>query len=407
MKSIVLAWRNVWRNTRRSILSIGIIGVGVAAILMVWGFMSGTFWGLRELTIATGVGHIQIGSPKSFDPAVYFDDPGLSKETAGEIQAFAEAQDHVRFGMQRINLEGLVTFGRTTVSFTGTGIEPAKEARLSGVFAPLTEGENLPIGEAEGKYKALVAAGLSRSLGCHPGDTVTVLVNMSDGGLNALDLQVSGIYQTGFPETDKRNILMSIGAAKELLGSDRINRIILSLDRTELTEEIRALIARRFPRVEVHGWEDLAAYYHQVVQLYRNMFTIFGIIILIVVFLSVINTMIMSIMERTREIGTLLAIGVPERFISTVFVFEGIIIGFLGSILGTLIALVGSSCIDALAIQMPPAPGRSLPYPLNIFMDLPTVLAASAAIIFIAGVAALAPSVKAARKSIVDSLNHT
>lgn len=384
----------------------GIIGVGVGSLLLVWGFMGATFWGLREITIATGLGHIQVGNPGTFDPSRTVEDAGLEPATLDQVTEVLDDRPGVRFSMARVNLEGLVTFGRRTLSFTGTGIDPEKESRLSGVFAKITQGESLPTLVEGAPPSIMLADGLGRSLGCQPGDSVTLLVNMPSGGINALDFTVSGLYKTGFPEMDKRNLLIQTEAAHELLGSPRSHRLIVSLARTGETDAVVRDLSQKFPDLEVHGWSDLATYYNQVVQLYTTVFTIFGLIMTLVVFLAIINTMVMSIMERITEIGTLLAIGLTPRFVTTLFLQEGTLVGLLGSLAGTAMSIVVAFAVNSVGFSMPPAPGRTEPYPLNIFLDFPSSALVIGVITGVVCLAALFPAVRSARAKIIDSLNH-
>lgn len=90
MKVLRLAWRNIWRNGRRTVLPIGIVCVGTCALLMVWGFVSATFWGLRNLTISSGLGNTQIGTRGSFDSNGYFQDPGIDPATAKKVENYVE-----------------------------------------------------------------------------------------------------------------------------------------------------------------------------------------------------------------------------------------------------------------------------------------------------------------------------
>jgi putative ABC transport system permease protein len=387
-------------------LSIGIICVGVIAVLVAWGFVSATYWGLREVTIATGIGHIQIGNKGTFNDAVYIEDKGMPGVIVEKIMKYCAAKEHVRFAMKRIGFEGLITFNNKTLTFVGTGIEPGKEIRLSGVYAPLVSGTGLSIIGDENRYQVLVAEGLANSLACNVGDSISVLVNMIDGGLNAIDLEVRGIYKTGFPEVDKRNILISIETAQELLYTENIDRLVISLDKTISTNEIAEDIAAHFPEIEVRPWSFLAVYYKQVVTLYSTLFSIFGIVILVVAFLAIANTMFMSIMERIREIGTLFALGIKRYFISLIFLMEGIIIGVFGSLIGIMITSLLSVVIRALEIKMPPPPGRTLEYSLSIFMDIKSMLLITIIIIVISSIASLVPILKYSKLSIVKALNH-
>jgi len=405
MKWIIIAWKNIWRNQRRTLLSIGIISVGTMALLIAIGFILASFYGLREITIRSDIGHMQIGMMNSFDPSSEDNqelDPALIQKLENAIDNFPE----VLFSMNRILFEGLITAGEKTVSFTGRGIDPEKESRMSGGFAPIVQGTGLPLLPEKNQYSVVIAEGLAKILHVEPGDYVTVLTNIKGGSINALDLQVVGTYKTGVPEMDNRSLLVSIPTAQKLLINDSISRTIIALKHTEDTNLVSNQLKKLFPNLAIKTWQDLAFFYQQVVILYRNIFIVFGVIIVVVVLLSITNTMLMAIMERVKEIGTLMAVGIPKKQICINFSYEGLFIGLLGGILGVILSIIISLIINFSGIQMPPPPGRTTPYPLIIFMNNLAIFSVIFLMALCGWLAAIFASWKAVNMKIIDALGH-
>jgi len=406
MKWFVYAWRNVARNRRRTALSAAIVACGSVALLLSIGFVLASFHGLRESIISSELGHIQIGARGQFEG--YEERPLQHGLSAQQVQAVQEQLRHeadLRFSTRRILFEGLLSTGHRTVAFMGQGVEPEKEARLSTVFAPIVSGRGLR-DDPGGAEQILLAIDLARSLQVQPGDTITVMATTEDGVLNAVDAVVAGTYRTGVPELDRRATMMPLQHVQSLLATEKISRLVLALRDTAATDALAARLRAQLPDLDIKRWIDLAAFYNQAVSLYRNIFTVLGIIIALVVFISTANSMLMSVMERIREVGTLRAIGIPDRRIQQIFLLEGGIIGMLGASVGLVLAALTALVVNLSNIRMPPPPGRTADYPLIIFMQWDSSLMIWLVFILLGALSAWAPHRVTRRLSIVEKLNH-
>lgn len=407
MKWMALAWLNVLRNKRRTLLSATIICTGVVALLSATGFVLASFHGLREVTISGQLGHLQIGTKGHFEG--FEESPLANGLPRAQYQIVEEAMKkvpQVRYAMRRVIFEGLLSNGERTATFVGSGVEPEKETRLGGVFAPLVEGEGLPVTGDSDQNAVILAVDLARAIGAKPSQTVTLLSTTQQGVLNAVDLKVAGIYRTGVPELDKRALMAPLSTVQTLLNTDRVSRVIAVLDRTESTDVDHALLSKLLPGLEIKRWIDLAPFYQQVVTLYSTIFAVLGAIIVLVVLLSSSNSMLMSIMERVREIGTMRAFGIPDRRIRANFMLEGAIIGLLGAAVGLTLAALLAIGISVSNIQMPPPPGRTTGYPLIIFIDPFAYIIVLIGMVVVGAVAAWLPTRVSRRMSIVEELNH-
>ncbi|MRR56687.1 MAG: ABC transporter permease [Deltaproteobacteria bacterium] len=403
MNALLMAWKNVRRNRRRSLVTILIATVGCTAVLVASGFALYTYEILRE-GAAREVGHITLASKSYFErdeetPLQY----GLTDHR--ELTAKLKSDPRVRRVLPRVSLSGLVSNGDKSVIFLGTGADIVSEALERGPFLQLKEGD-LTRATPGGPASILLGTDLARSLNAHPGAGLTLLATTTAGGINAVDVVVAGIVSTGWAELDKRLVYMDVDTSQHLLVSDRISSLAVYLDNTDLAPSVLAELSPSDPNHTYKPWWEQAAYYHSVRGLYNRIFGLLGLIIAVLVFFSVSNTLAMAVVERTREIGTLRALGALPREIISQFVREGALIGTIGAIAGIVIAGLVVLGLPYIGLQMPPPPGRSEGYPLLVNASLPLYVFTGIAMLALCATAAWIVSRKAAQKPIVEALGH-
>ena len=194
------------------------------------------------------------------------------------------------------------------------------------------------------------------------------------------------------------------------LENDEVQSIVLLLDQTENTavvhDRIERLIRERGLDLEIKTWEDLALRYHQVRALFGRIFAVLTLIVSIMVVFGITNTMTMAIFERTREIGTVMALGTRRRGVIAMFVLEGVALGALGGLVGVVLGIALAKIISALGIQLPPPPGSTRGFAVQIFV-VPAVLEQAFRLsIITATLASLYPAWRAARLNVVEALRH-
>jgi len=238
------------------------------------------------------------------------------------------------------------------------------------------------------------------------GSGLTLLATTTEGNLNAVDVTVRGIVTVGVPDIDKRLVMTDVAAVQRLLLTDKVSTLSVYLKETAATDDTAARVHAAMPQLAVRTWLDLAAFYQAVRDLYNRIFGVLGAIMIVIVLFALSNTMGMAVAERTREIGTLRAIGTHPREIVRNFVLEGMAIGAGGAAAGMAIAAAATVLLTFAGIQMPPPPGRSAGYPLLVNFSAALYAATGAAVVTIAALASWFASAKAARKPITEALSH-
>lgn len=400
MNWLLLAWKNVMRNRRRSLTAMLITAMGTAAVLVGGGFALFTYESLEEMT-ARDTGHVVLAHAKGFEGD---EDKPLQHGLAG-AEALAKAlaaQAEVRAVAPRIQFSGLISNGDKSTVFVGSGVDPELDFRLRGPQMSFVAGE----APARGSSEVVIGDELARLMKARVGSSLTLLATTTEGNLNATDVTVRGIVSVGVPDIDKRLVLADIGAVQKLLLSDKVGTLAVYLKDTARTDAVAARLASDHPELALRTWHDLAVFYQAVRALYNRIFGILGLIMVVIVAFAMSNTLGMAVVERTREIGTLRAIGTYPGEIIRNFVLEGGLIGGAGAGLGIALAALATVALLFAGIQMPPPPGRSVGYPLLISFSPVLPLAVTLVVIALAAAAAWFVSRRAAAKPITEALAH-
>lgn len=405
MKWLLFACKNVLRNRRRSFITVLIAAVGATGVLVGGGFALFTYESLQEMA-ARESGHLTLAHRSYFEsdedtPMQY----GLTDFAA--LKDRLEQDRRIRMVLPRVQFSGLLSNGDKSSVFVGMGIDPAGEFYAKGPALRVVGGSTLSATPAAGAApEIMLGAELARQMKATPGTVLTLLSTTTAGSLNALDVTVCGIISAGTPEIDKRLIYVDVATAQRLLVTDKVSTLSVYLHETAQTDHLQAQLAASYPQYAVLTWRDQAPYYVAVRGLYNRIFGLLGVVIVVMVTFAVSNTLAMAVVERTREIGTLRAMGTLPAQIVRIFALEGLLLGAVGSALGVLAALSAAIFFIFADFQMPPPPGRSVGYPLQINISPELYLLTALVIIALSVVAAWLVSRKMAAKSIVEALTH-
>lgn len=400
-----LALRNLTRHRRRTALGIGAIGFGVIALVLAGGFAEWMKWAERESTIHSRLGHIQIVRGGYYENGVADPYAYLIPDAAVNTERLKQLP-HVKTVTPRLAYSGLISKGETTVSFLGEGVAPETEADVSKEVI-VHDGQGLASEVPKG---IILGKGLAQSLGAVPGDTVVLLTTTGSGSVSAVEAKVSGIFHTAVKAFDDVALRTPLPLARELTKADGSHQLIVLLDDTERTDEVLAYLRQLVPAgksaLQIVPWIDLADFYKAVVELFASQMNFVRAIIAIIIIMSISNTLVMSVMERTSEIGTLMAIGYRQRKVMQLFVSEGFLIGVAGGLTGVVLGYALAELISTIGIPMPPAPGMDQGFTAGIHMTWDLLLGGFLVAVVSAVLASLYPAWKASRLEIVDALRR-
>lgn len=392
---------NTRRNRRRSAVTVAIAALGTAAILLAGGFALSTYQALAQAS-ARSTGHLVVARNEQFErdedvPLQY----GLDEVAALKRQLLAN--DEVRQVLPRVEFSGLVSNGDKSVVMMGVGIDPDAEFAIKGPFLTVSAGRVLATGE---RLQVMLGQGLARSLKAAPGSSLTLLASTTEGALNALDVTVAGVFGTGVPDIDRRLVYTDLDTAQKLLVTPRVSSLGVFLAGMDDTAAAQQRLQAAWPQLAVRTWLQQAPFYRSVKALYDRIFGALGLVIGLIVVFVVASTMAMAVVERTREIGTLRALGTLPGQLVRSFALEGLLLGSVGAAAGALLALSTSLALLVFPLQMPPPPGRSEGYPLQVAID-PTLYALTMlAMLLLAALASALVARRTVAMPVVDALGH-
>jgi ABC-type lipoprotein release transport system permease subunit len=401
----VIAFRGLGRNRRRTGLTVLAVALGLGVLIMMSGFIAGIFDSMISLSILLNSGHVQIRS-ESFEmekPSLKWQD---LMENSEELLTRAAETDGVTAAAPVLWASGFVNTADELFSVNVTGIDPG-----SSFHDPIREGivagEYLELEDRDG---VLIGEKLAKELGIAAGSKISLLVSTSDGETNEDIFTVRGLFSTGVVSYDAGTIYMPLPKAQAITNvGDRISAVILLTEDAETADLVAA--AMRGPDRSVVTWKDMNALILNAIE-QGNYFYImmYGIVILIVAVL-IANTLLMSVFERTRELGILAALGLKGHQIVIMVLLEAGTLALLGVIGGLLLSVPvvwylsfnGLYIGDDIASMV-----QGFAYPSTFYAKIAPVdfLALSLAMLGMVLLAALYPALFAARLEPVAALTQ-
>jgi putative ABC transport system permease protein len=335
---LMLAWRNVWKNKRRTVLTLLTTFVGCIMIIFFNAFAKGGHDQMIEDTVSRNVGHIQVQSKGFWENRgiedAFVPDEKIMKaiENDSDISGFAE----------RIHAGGLISFRDTTSGVMVQGVDPVKDKSVSNIYKSILPGGRFL--ESEDTRHIIIGETLAKNIGAVPGDRTALISQGFDGSIAAEHLTIVGIFKTGNMEYDSALIIMPIKQAADTFSmNDFINSITIRVRKIEACYDVRDRLQKNVDasKIDVLGWKELMPDIVQYITMDDISTYIFDFILFMIVAFAVLNTIQMSVFERIREFGVMLALGTRPGQIMSIVMIESFIISligvFFGSIAGSLL----------------------------------------------------------------------
>jgi putative ABC transport system permease protein len=406
MKTLKLGLRNLRRNFRRSLSTALSIAIGFAAIALFSGYTKEVYRGLTEQAVhGELIGHLTLArrgmkQEGRLHPERYL----LHPEEVGKLTGIVRKLCPTARVAPRLALSGLVSNGRVSTIFLADGVAADDMKALRGPrFSSGALSADAPQGVA-------MAQGLAELLGLRGGDDASLLVSTLHGQANAADATVQATYRTGNAGLEDKAVFVPLAMAQSLYdapgSADRLTVLLPDIAQTEAARAALApLLQAAGLDVEISTWQELSAFYRQVKGMFDLIFSFILAIVLTIVVMSITNAMGMSVVERTREIGTLRAIGLRRAGVVKLFVTEALLLVGLGCLAGLGLTLLTRLAVNAAGFTYTPpnGSGRVL---LLVGLDGGRMLFACAALGLLGLMAALLPARRAARRPVTESLAH-
>jgi putative ABC transport system permease protein len=406
------AFRNILLHRRRSWVTLLAVTFGFTALGVFGGMVNNIFQRLKDQAITVEkLGHLTVAKDGFFmngkmEPEKYL----WTQKESEEILDILRKDSSVTLATPRLRLFGIASNGKASTLFLSEAVVPEDDQILTGALGP-TGGDVSGIVTLRSEDGESVAIGseLSSILGVGEEQYLTLLTNTATGMANAVDAKVTEVYNTGNPATNDKFVLLPYDLAASLYDAQGAERIVIMLknegDIEEERERLIQLLASSGHAVEMRTWNELSLFYERVTVMFGVIFRVISVIITLVVLLTLLNTIFMSVAERTREIGTLRAMGLRQRAVLRIFQSEGIILALTGITLSIPILLSIQALFGFLKVSFIP-PVASAPVMIMLVFK-PAKLAAVTVMFCIAAVfASTWASRGAAKKQIVDALAH-
>ncbi|HGA3335109.1 TPA: ABC transporter permease [Enterobacter hormaechei] len=409
-RDVKFAFLNLFRHKRRSFSTIAAIMLGGVSIFLYGGFIDYSFWILKEQTIRTNIGHVQIYNKNYFETSnknksLIEDYPALKKAILND-PTLAESISTLS---GQLEFTGVISQyeSETSSYFSALGVEPLPALKL-GSFDKLIIGSDLSRIRTD---EITLGSGLAKTLNAHYDDWLDVLVVNTQGGQGALSMKLRGIFESGIKDYDDVAMKIPLDTAQRIMGTASVSKVLILLkedDTAAFTAKLRQFIADHKLPLIVKDWKEASIFYQQVEGLLSGIYFFIKLIVGLIVIFMIGNSMTMNIIERIREITTLRAIGLKPLHVTRLFLLEGIFIGIIGALGSLAIGYAIAAVINLYGIAMPPSPGQSQGYTAFIKTDsaalnwitlvLPILAATGASVL---------PALRASRLNISDAFKFS
>lgn len=403
---VKMAWRNLWRNWRRTVIAVIAISLGLALLLFFDGLLGGSTQAMYGNMVKLRGGNVQIHAPGYREKASRM--PLLPLADAEAVVRVALSQPNVVAASRRINTGGMVGSRAGTFPVAIYGIEPELEAPVGLLAENVAEGRYLA---AEDEDQLFIGQALAERLEVTVGDRVTLVGRATHEQMRRRTMTIVGIFDLGFPETERGMVYVSLTEAQALFDlRDSATEVVATLPTVGKEQPVIAALRAALPGYEVDSWITANAAVEQTLATKDQVMGLFGLVILLVAGVGVLNLMLMAVFERTREIGVLGALGLKRRETMLLFLLEGMFIGVLGVVAG---GVLGGLIVGYFGYVGMPFGVQDLGEVVALMGDrvyfevgLVRLLGRGLTVLIITTLAALYPAWQASRQEPAEALHH-
>jgi putative ABC transport system permease protein len=403
-KILKLALKNVTRNKRRTIITVLMIAFGILVTIFLSGFLGSIAKDLRLAVIEGETGDIQIMAngykenrlPGNLDYII----PNSSK-----LMAEIQSEPGITAVVSRVSVSGLISNGKQSIYCWGSAIEPSTVGKTLPKMLQESTGERRL--SLKGEDGIILGQGLAKKLKAGVGSTLFMVSYDKYGSMGSVNFTVTDINKYATDAENDGKIIMTTANAVNLLAlSDEVTEICIKVKERNQVDSIASQLKAKYGakyNIEVYPWQDLMGSYAQTIGMFDSVQFIILLIMAIVVMIGVINTILMSVFERTSEIGTLMALGSSKKRIIALFMAESFWIGTIGGIIGAIVGLIIVSLANISGIPFA-SPGTTQVFYIKPILNPGIVITPPVFLIFVSILAGIYPARFAAKLNPVEAI---
>jgi putative ABC transport system permease protein len=403
MNVLKMAWRNVWRNHRRSLTTIAAMTLALVVELLYSGLVTGMFVDMEDDITEMDSGDIQIMHPDYLErPSIY--------SVVEDPQAIIERLEGAGYAAApRLLSGGLAASGDLSAGVALVGVDPVLDTRVLKLNTAMADGQWLDDASPDG---VVVGRGLARTLGLEVGSELILLSQASDGSMANALFEVRGVLMSVAAGLDRTAVLVPEARFRELMVMpEGANKILVKRPEDVDLSAAGAAVAAMAPEAKVMTWAQLNPILAQMLQGVQGMITIVYLIVYVAVAILILNAMLMAVFERIREFGVLKAIGYSPRQVMSMMVLEGMLQASVALVLGVTIAALPMWYLQTHGINVGVLGGISMvgmtmPPIWRGYYTIESVQVPIILLFVIVFFAVLYPAVKAARIRPVEAMHH-
>jgi len=340
-----IAYRDLIRNRRRTLLTLLAVALGMMILIMMSGFIAGAFSGALRDNIRLNTGHLQLQAASYEVEKLSL----LSKDLLQDSEALvaqAEALDEVQSAAPVLWTSGILSTIRESTGLQVTGIDPS-DAFHAPVREGIVQGVYLT---PDGRGEILLGKRLADDMNITVDQRVSLAVGNANGQPEEAIFTVVGLFNTGIPNYDQSTVIMPLARAQSFTGTgNRTSSIIVMLNDREYTEKVAA--ALQTPGIKILTWRDLNSILLETVEMGIAFYYVIYLIVILVVAVLIANTLLMSVFERTREMGILAALGMKGRQVMLMFLFESTILALAGIAVGQVLGFAAVAYMSKVGLS--------------------------------------------------------
>jgi putative ABC transport system permease protein len=406
---IMIGWRNLWRQKRRSLIVILSVGLGIFAMILSTGLLNGMMNQAVDNTISTSIGHIAIHK-KGFQDTMKLEYNFLS---SNEIESIIMNENFVKSYAPRLKVQAMVRSSEASRGVLVYGIDPEKEKSISKISDYIIKENGSEFLNSVSGDSILISKSMAKKLDLLVGDKLVLMIQDKNNDITGIGMTIKGLFQTPVDSFDKFVVFTGIKKMQEVTGlNENYTELSILLKDKKYVDTVKSKLISKInnPDLEILTWKDMVPNLVSAVKLMDAMMYIFFSIIFVTVIFSIANTLVMAIMERFHEIGVMKSIGTKPSWIFFIIIFEAVNLGIVGLLAGVTTGTISTVILSKVGIDfsffiesMRMWGTGSIIYPAIKPMD---VFAATLIVMVTTILAALYPAIKAARIKPLEALNY-